>query len=145
MISVYPQIFNELQSHIDKTISSAKCPTCLTGKKVILRPEYDRNSTKFPYVTISEKGNAFADKELDNQEKHSSLVFDINIYDNSKNRMEICSELALIINFYMSEVMGFTRFMSEPIPNLMDATIYRIFQRYDGFIDNETGVITKRF
>lgn len=144
MINIYPQIFLELEKHMQEFIQSKKCPACLSGKKVKLRPDYDRNSTQFPHVTIAEKGNIFADKELDNQEKHSSLVFDINIYDNSKNRMEICSTLALVVNQYMSETMGFNRVVSEPMPNLLDATIYRVFQRYDCIIDNETGLITRR-
>lgn len=143
MIDVYPQIFEELNNFIQAYMNSSNRATCLNKKQVKLRPEFEDSTSTFPYITIAEKGNEYADRELDNQEKHSSLVYDINIYDNSKNKMEICSKLAMVVNDYMSEKMGFMRTFHEPLPNIRDNTIYRITQRYEGYIDNETGVITK--
>lgn len=143
MIDIYPQIYQELDTHIADYLKSEKCANVLKKKKVKLQPEFNANTTVFPYITIGEKGNTYADSELDNHELHSSLVFDINIYDNTKNKMEICSKLSLVVNDYMANKMGLRRTFNEPMPNLADATIYRITQRYEGFINNETGKITK--
>lgn len=143
MIDVYPQISTELESFIQAYMKSSERADCLQKKQVRVRTEFEDSTSSFPYITIGEKGNEYADNELDNQEKHSSLVYDINIYDNSKMKMKICSTLALVVNEYMSEKMGFKRTFHEPLPNVRDNTIYRITQRYEGYIDNETGVITK--
>ena len=135
MILVYPQIFGELKRRI--VAIAAKTD----GRNVKVSNAFQPTIAEFPYITIEEKTNAFAQGELGNKEKFSLLMYEVNIYDNSQNKVENCYSFAKEINSFMTQSKGFKRIMCEPIPNVADAQVYRIVARFQGYIDNDTGAI----
>ena len=143
MIDIYPEIFNGLQSKLTEFENSYDGEILLDERTIRLIRSYIDASSKFPCIIIEEKNNISHNNELDNVESHSLIVYEFNIYDNSIKKMEVCSKLSMVVNSYMSEKLGFERTQNEPIPNVADATIYRIFQRYEGVIDNQTLRITR--
>ena len=63
------------------------------------------------------------------------LMYEVNIYSNLKTgRKTECRALAKVIDDAFA-AMGFDRVMLNPIPNLEDATIYRIVARYEAVAD----------
>jgi len=143
MIDIYSDIFNGLQSKLTEFENSSEGETLLDDRAIRFIRSFINSSSKFPCITIEEKNNISHNNELDNVESHSLIIYEFNIYDNSIKKMEVCSKLAMVVNSYMSEKLGFERTQNEPIANVADATIYRVFQRYDGIIDNQTLRITR--
>ena len=64
-----------------------------------------------------------------------SVMYEMNVYSNKASGKK--AEAKAIVNaadeFFTS--IGFTRTFREQIPNLKDATIYRIVCRYEAVID----------
>lgn len=143
MVDIYSDIFNGLQSKLTEFENSSEGEALLDERSIRFVRSFINASSKFPCITIEEKNNISKNNELDNVESHSLIIYEFNIYDNSNKKMEVCSKLAMVVNSYMSENLGFERTQNEPIPNVADATIYRVFQRYDGVIDNQTLRITR--
>lgn len=143
MVDIFPQIFKEIKEKLTAFEESEVGASLLGENRIKVSNTYLYSSQKFPCVTIEEQDNSNADGETDFTEKHSSLMYEINIYDNSKNMLEVCRRIARTIDEYMSVRMGFRRTIGEPFPNTADSTVYRYLLRYEGYIDTETGNISK--
>lgn len=143
MIDIFPQIYKEIKERLTAFENSEVGMSLLGKKSIKVSDTYLYSSQKFPCVTVEEKSNEYADGETDFAEKHSDLMYEINIYDNSKNKLETCRKIATAIDGYMTGKMGFRRVMCEPYPNTADSTVYRYLLRYEGYIDTETGNISK--
>lgn len=143
MVDIFPQIFRELKERLTAFEQSVVGASLLGENRIKVSNTYLYSSQKFPCVVIEEMVNNEADGETDLHEKHSSLMYEINVYDNSKNMLEICRKIATVIDGYMSTEMGFKRVVGEPFPNTADSTVYRYLLRYEGYIDTETGNISR--
>lgn len=143
MTDIFTQIFFELKAELAEFQTSDRGVALLGGKTIFAHNAYLRSTQDFPCATIEEKSNTNASGELDFVEKRSHLMYEINVYDNSKNRIEICRIIAGIIDEYMARKMGFSRITAEPFPNLADSTVYRYLMRYEGYLDTETGNISR--
>jgi len=143
MVDIFQQVFGTLRNAVNLFANSDIGKALLNNREVKVSASYQQETTTFPHITIEEKTNAYANSELDSREKFSSLMYEINIYDNSINKIAITRKLAQICNDALTN-LGFKRIFNEPLPNIADATIYRIIQRFDGYIDNETGKVYKR-
>ena len=76
-------------------------------------------------------------------ENHVSVLYEVNIYSNKKvGKKAECREIAALIDERML-ALGFTRKMLQPIPNLDDATIYRMVGRYSAIV-SKNKVIYRR-
>lgn len=98
--------------------------------------EYVKSPATFPAVTIEEKTNSVFERTSDSSsvENHATVMYEINVYSNKKTgKKSECKEIFSIIDSEFAE-MGFTRTMKEPIPNMDDATIYRILGRYTAVV-----------
>jgi hypothetical protein len=63
-------------------------------------------------------------------ENHATLMYEVNVYSNkTKGKKTECKEIISLIDKEMT-LVGFTRIMLQPIPNMDDATIYRMTARY---------------
>ena len=66
----------------------------------------------------------------DSVENHAELMYEVNIYSNkTSGKKSECKDIASLIDNEMA-ALGFSRTMLQPIPNMDDATIYRMTGRY---------------
>lgn len=98
--------------------------------------EYVKTPPKFPCVSLIEMDNQSYQKTEDSGsvENHVSVMYEVNIYSNkSVGKKAECKAIAALIDEQML-ALGFARTMLQPIPNLDDATIYRMVGRYSAII-----------
>lgn len=107
--------------------------------------EYVKTPPKFPSVSIVEMDNQSYQRTEDsgNVENHASLMYEVNIYSNkTTGKKSECKAIASLIDEQML-ALGFARIMLQPIPNLDDATIYRMVGRYSAIV-SKNKVIFRR-
>ena len=104
--------------------------------------EYVKTPPKFPCVSLVEMDNRSYQQTEDSgsSENHASLMYEVNIYSNkSVGKKTECRAIATLIDEQML-ALGFARTMSQPIPNLDDATIYRMVGRYSAVISKNKSI-----
>ena len=92
----------------------------------------------FPFVSIVEADNrVLARMRTTNVENAATVMYEANIYTNkpSNKKME-AKEIAATLDEKFAEI-GFARTMKNEVPNLYDASIYRIVCRYEAVIDKD--------
>lgn len=107
--------------------------------------EYVKIPPRFPCVSLVEMDNQSYQRTEDsgNSENHASVMYEVNIYSNKTvGKKSECKEIAAIIDEQML-ALGFARTMLQPIPNMDDATIYRMVGRYSAII-SKNKVIFRR-
>ena len=72
-----------------------------------------------------------------NIENAVSVMYEVNIYSNkaSGKKSEAKAIVATLDEVFVS--IGFTRTLRNQVPNLNDATIYRIVCRYEAIVDKD--------
>ena len=114
--------------------------------------EYTKTPSSFPHVSITQSDNStIADKQdTSGKEAMSLVMFEINVYSNkSEGKKNVC-KCYYISHIFVTECksiakaidekmfsMNFRRLAFTPVPNLEDATIYRIIARYSAATDGE--------
>ena len=121
--------------------------TVVRGKypDIYMVGEYVKTPPKFPFVSLVEVDNKSYQKTEDSGslENHASVMYEMNVYSNKTvGKKAECKEIAALIDEQMS-ALGFARTMLQPIPNLDDATIYRMVGRYSAII-SKNKVIYRR-
>ena len=125
MIDVENEVFNSVATDV-----RAKYPD------IYMVGEYVKTPPKFPCVSIVEMDNQSYQQTEDSGsvENHASLMYEVNIYSNKTvGKKSECKAIAALIDERML-ALGFARTMLQPIPNLDDATIYRMVGRYSAVI-----------
>ena len=99
--------------------------------------EYVETPAKFPHVSIVEADNRVLERmRTNNIENAVSVMYEVNIYSNkASGKKSEAKAIANTLDDVLSGI-GFTRTFREQVPNLRDATIYRIVCRYEAVIDN---------
>ena len=123
---------NEIFSIVDKAVKNAY-PSAFVGS------EYIRTPPKFPFVSLIEMSNVAYDRTQSSGglENHASVMYEVNIYSNKKSgKKSECKAIAALIDNELA-TLGFSRTMLQPIPNMDDATIYRMTGRYTAVISKE--------
>ena len=106
---------------------------------VFISGEYVRTPSKFPFVSLIEMSNTAYDRTQTSGslENHASLMYEVNVYSNKRSGKKTeCKEIATFIDDELA-ALGFSRTMLQPIPNLDDATIYRMTGRYTAVISKD--------
>ena len=101
--------------------------------------EYIRTPSKFPFVSLIEMSNTAYDKTQSSGglENHASLMYEVNVYSNRiSGKKSECKAIAALIDDEFA-ALGFSRTMLQPIPNMDDATIYRMTGRYTAVISKD--------
>lgn len=101
--------------------------------------EYVKTPSQFPCVSLIEMDNQTYQSTEDSgcSENHVSVMYEINIYSNKTvGKKTECKVIANLIDERML-ALGFARTMLQPVPNLDDATIYRIVGRYSAIISKD--------
>ena len=94
--------------------------------------EYVKSPPKFPAVSLVEADNSAYTRTQTNDsvENHAELLYEVDIYSNkTSGKKSECKAIATLIDNELA-ALGFSRVMLQPIPNMDDATIYRIKGRY---------------
>ena len=131
MIDVENEVFNTVATDV-----RAKYPD------IYMVGEYVKTPPKFPCVSLVEMDNQSYQQTEDSGsvENHASLMYEVNIYSNKTvGKKSECKAIAALIDERML-ALGFARTMLQPIPNLDDATIYRMVGRYSAVISKNKSV-----
>ena len=123
----------DLEFDIFDTVSK-ELKTAHPGLLVI--SDYTVAPAKFPVVTLVEADNRILDRmRTNNIENAVTVMYEANIYSNKAVGKK--SEAKAIANTVDAAFngLGFTRTFRQQIPNMNDATIYRIVCRYEAVID----------
>lgn len=97
--------------------------------------EYAEIVSRFPAVTFVEADNRVLESmRTTTIENAASLMYEVGVYSNkAAGKKSEAKAIANAVDELMSE-LGFTRMFREQVPNLKDATIYRIILRYEGVV-----------
>ena len=128
MIDVENEIFNKVAEAVREVYPSA-----------FVSGEYVRTPSKFPHVSLIEMSNTAYERTQSSGgvENHASLMYEVNIYSNKKSgKKSECKAIATLIDNELA-ALGFSRTMLQPIPNMDDATIYRMTGRYTAVISKD--------
>lgn len=101
--------------------------------------EYVKAPSKFPHASIVESDNyvALANRDSSAAEKYATVMYEVNVYSNkTSGKKSECRAILGLIDSMMYE-LNFTRIAMTPVPNLEDATIYRVTARYRAVTDGE--------
>lgn len=107
--------------------------------------EYVKSPPSFPCVSLIEMDNSVYTKTQtsDGNENHGQLMYELNVYSNKKKgKKSECKEIISLIDSIMLGY-GFTRTMLQPIPNLDDATIYRMVARYSAVVSKDKEIFRR--
>ena len=99
--------------------------------------EYVNAPSSFPHVSITQSDNSVVSEQMTGSAEMAQVMFEINIYSNKADgRKTECKSIAKVIDDVMFR-MNFKRMALTPIPNMEDATIYRIVARYRVMTDGK--------
>ena len=125
-------IENELFTIISTDLRATYTDIFITG-------EYVKSPPSFPCVSIIEEDNQTYRNTRDssNIENHVQVVYEVNVYSNkTTGKKSECKAIISQIDKQMGR-LGFTRTLLTPIPNELDATIYRMTARYRAIVSKE--------
>lgn len=104
-----------------------------------VQPEYVKKPAKLPHITIIETDNYMSlnRRDTSDTERYSTVMYEVNVYSNkSTGKKTECRQIMGLID-HMMYARNFTRLSMTPVPNLEDATIYRITARYRAETDGK--------
>ena len=131
MINIESEIFNI----IAKVVREKYPDIYITGEYVKIPP-------KFPCVSLIEMDNSAYTRtqSSDSVENHAELMYELNVYSNKKSgKKSECKAIASLIDNELA-ALNFSRTMLQPIPNMDDATIYRILGRYKAVVSKDNKI-----
>jgi len=96
-----------------------------------LASEYVRSPSVFPHVSVWMADNSIIPERQDTGTTETDLVmFEVNIFSNKANtKKSECKAIAKVIDSLLYS-MNFRRLALTPVPNMENASIYRIVARY---------------
>lgn len=112
---------------------------------IFMSGEYVKSPSSFPCASIIEMDNSAYEysQTSSEMENHVSVMYEVNVYSNRKKYKKAeCKAIMALIDKEMQS-MGFSRIMMNPIPNMDDATIYRMVARYRAIVSKDN-VIYRR-
>ncbi len=135
MIDIESQVFDAVAKRLKASFPD-----------IVVTGEYVKAPSGFPCVSLIEMDNAQhrATQSSSSNENHASLMYELNVYSNKARRKKSeCKEIAAVVDDVMAN-LGFTRTMLNPVPNLNDATIYRIVGRYSAIVSRDEVIFRTR-
>jgi hypothetical protein len=102
------------------------------ASNIYVAPEYVPKPPKFPAVFIEQMDNAVYERATDNGdiENAATVMYQVDVYSN-KNTGKKAQAKAIIASIDRQFAqMRFTRTFLNHVPNMNDATIYRMTARY---------------
>lgn len=105
---------------------------------IFVTSEYVPVPPRFPAVSIVEADNRIVEEMRTLRiENAARVMYEVQIYSNktSGKKAEAKAIAETVDDFFSS--IGFTRTFKNQVPNMNDATIYRIVCRYEAIIDKD--------
>ena len=134
MINVENEIFNIIATAIRNEYP-----------KAYVVGEYVKSPSRFPCVSVIEIDNTAYDKTQTSGslENHADVTYEVNIYSNkTSGKKSECKAIASLIDNEFA-TLGFSRSILQPIPNIDDATIYRMLGRYRAVVSKEKHIFRR--
>lgn len=120
---------NEIFSGIASTLRDNYSGITVVG-------EYIAEPAKFPHASIVEMDNYTPMQYVSTaeDETHAVVTYEINVYSNKANGKKAQAKAITkdIDDYFVG--MGFRRISLTPVPNLQNASIYRLVARYTGVV-----------
>lgn len=121
---------NEVYTRLAKVLRERFPGINMTG-------EYVKAPSSFPHVSITQSDNSVVAGKMTGTAEMALVMFEINIYSNkAEGKKTECKSIAKVIDETLFK-MNFKRLVLNPVPNLEDATIYRIVARYRAMTDGK--------
>ena len=134
MIDIESQVFARIATRLRESFDG-----------IYVTGEYVKTPSSFPAVSLVEMDNIplTRTQTSDSVENHAVLMYELNVYSNkTAGKKTECKKIAAMVDEEMA-AMGFTRTMLNTIPNIDDATIYRMVGR-DRAVVSKDHTITRR-
>ena len=134
MINVENEIFNIVSTKVRDEFPN-----------IYMSGEYVKSPPSFPATSLVEMDNtSYTSTQTScENENHVSLMYEVNTYSNKvKGKKSECKEIMTLIDKEMA-ALGFTRTMLQPIPNMDDATIYRMTARYKAVVSKDKTIFRR--
>ena len=128
MINIETEVFNEVSAKVREEYPN-----------IYMSGEYVKSPPSFPATSLVEMDNNVytSTQTSSDNENHASLMYEVNTYSNKvKGKKSECKAIMTLIDNEMIR-LGFTRTMLQPIPNMDDATIYRMTARYTAIVSKD--------
>lgn len=128
MIDIEKDIFNAVSTKVRDEIPD-----------IFMSGEYVKSPPSFPASSLVEMDNsAYTSTQTSTEtENHANVMYEVNVYSNKQvGKKSECRKIISLIDKEMA-ALGFTRTMLQPIPNMDDATIYRMIARYKAVISKD--------
>ena len=109
---------------------------------IYMTGEYVKSPTSFPCVSLIEMDNSAYTRtqSSDSNENHAELMYELDVYSNKKSgKKSECKDIVSLIDNEMA-ALGFSRVMLQPVPNIDDATIYRMKGRYRAVVSKNNEI-----
>lgn len=132
----------DIESAVFDTVSKAVRKEYST---IYLTGEYVKSPPSFPAGSIVEMDNTVYTRTLTSSgdENHVSVMYEVNVYSNkTKGKKSECKAIISLIDKEML-ALGFSRTMLQPIPNMDDATIYRMTARYKAIVSKDKEIFRR--
>ncbi len=134
MIDIESEVFNTVSEKVREQYP-----------EIFMTGEYVKSPSSFPCVSLIETDNQIYRNTRTSGciENHAQVVYEVNVYSNKqRGKKAECKEILGFIDRQL-EALGFTRTLMTPVPNEVDATIYRMVARYRAIVSKEN-VIYRR-
>lgn len=95
-----------------------------------LTGDYTKAPSSFPHVSITQSDNAVIAERTTGTKEMAQVMFEVNVYSNLQpGKKTECKKIMKVIDEVLFS-MNFRRIVLTPVPNMKDATIYRLTARY---------------
>ena len=134
MINIESEIFNIVSTKVRDEFPD-----------IYMSGEYVKSPPSFPATSLVEMDNtAYTSTQTScENENHATLMYEVNTYSNKvKGKKSECKAIMTLIDKEMT-ALGFTRIMLQPIPNMDDATIYRMTARYKAVVSKDKTIFRR--
>lgn len=128
MIDIYDRVFAYVYEAVKKLNAEAE-----------VYDAFSQIPPKFPCVTVQELNNTTTASIIGtrNKEKLARISYQIDVFSNANTgRRRECTELMSAINDALI-MLNFERVSMQPVPNYLDADVYRITARFEVIADNK--------
>ena len=112
---------------------------------IYMAGEYVQSPPSFPATLLVEMDNTVYNltQTSSENENHVTVMYEVNTYSNKKTgKKSECKAIMTLIDDLMKQI-GFTRTMLQPIPNMDDATIYRMTARYTAIVSKDKTIFRR--
>jgi hypothetical protein len=123
-------LYNDIKSAVQALYSNA-----------VVSKQYQSESAQFPCVTIVDIDNPEISHTLDYKERFSKPSWQIDIYADGSTGEIVAKKIRDVIIPICEDDYHLTRIEAHTVVNAADTTIYRYMLRYNGILNESSGII----